>query len=84
VLLFNCVCYDCGKSGHCANDCKKKNAFQETMKAKSLEKCNNCGLCARTSKDFWDEEENKNKKPVGLKKKSERGLTANITTETRI
>jgi hypothetical protein len=35
-------------------------------------------------KDCWEREENKIKRPAGWKKKSERGLTINDTTETRI
>jgi hypothetical protein len=38
VLLFTGVCYNCGKSGHRANDCKKKNDGQGTKKAKFLGK----------------------------------------------
>jgi hypothetical protein len=34
-------------------------------------------------KDFWEKEE-KNNRPAGWKKKSERGLTINDTAETRI
>jgi hypothetical protein len=83
VLLFTGVCYNCGKSGHHANYCKKKNG-QGTKKAKILRKCNNFGLCGHTGKDCWEKEENKNKRPAGWKKKSERGLTINNTTETRI
>jgi hypothetical protein len=84
VLLFTGVCYNCGKSGHRANDCKKKTDYQGTKKAKFLGKCNNCGLHGHTGKDCWEKEENKNKRPAGWKKKSERGLTINDTTETRI
>jgi hypothetical protein len=84
VLLFTVVCYDCGKSGHCANDCKKKNDAQGTKKAKFLGNCNSCGLCGHTGKDSWKKEENNNKRPVGWKKKSERGLSINNTMETRI
>jgi hypothetical protein len=61
VLLFTGVCYNCGKSGYCANDCKKKNDGQGTKKAKFLEKCNNFGLRDHTGKDCWKKEENKNK-----------------------
>jgi hypothetical protein len=69
VLLSIGVCYNCGKSGHCANDYKKKNDGQGTKKAKFLGKCNNCGLCGTTSKDFWEKEENKNKRPTGTSQK---------------
>jgi hypothetical protein len=58
VLLFTGVCYNCGKSGHCANDCKKKNDCQGTKKAKFLGKCNNCGIRGHTGKDCWEKEEN--------------------------
>jgi hypothetical protein len=84
VLLFTGVCYNCGKSGHRANDCKKKNDGQGTKKAKFLGKCNNFGLRGHTGKYCWEKEENKNKRPAGWKKKSERGLTINNTTEIRI
>jgi hypothetical protein len=56
VLMFTGVCYNCGKSGHCANDCKKKNDGQGTKKVKFLGKCNNCGLHVHTGKDFWEKE----------------------------
>jgi hypothetical protein len=66
------------------NDCKKKNDGQGTKKEKFLVKFNNCGLLGNTGKDCWEKEGNKNKRPAGWKKKSERGLTINDTTETRI
>jgi hypothetical protein len=84
VLLFTGVFYNCGKSGHCGNDCKKKNDGQRTKKAKFLGKCNNFGLHGHTGKDCWEKDKNKNKGPAGCKKKLERGLTINDTTETRI
>jgi hypothetical protein len=82
VLLLTGVCYNCGK--YCANDCKKKNDVQGTKKVKFFGNCNNCGLRGHTGKDCWEKEENKNKRPTGWKKKSERGLTVNDNTETRI
>jgi hypothetical protein len=54
VLLFTGVCYNCGKSGNCANECKKKNDVQGTKKANFLGKCNNCGLRGHTGKDCWE------------------------------
>jgi hypothetical protein len=56
VLMFTGVCYNCGKSGHCANDCKKKNDGQGTKKAKFLGKCNNCELHGHKGKDCWEKE----------------------------
>jgi hypothetical protein len=78
VILFTGVCYNCGKSWHCANDCKR---YQESN---FLEKCNNCVPPGHTGKVFWEKEESKNKRPAGWKRKSERGLTVNDITETRI
>jgi hypothetical protein len=46
------VCYNCGKSGHHANDWKKKNDGQGTKKAKFLANSNDCGLGGHTGKDF--------------------------------
>jgi hypothetical protein len=79
VLLFTGVCYNCGKSGHCANDCKKKNDGQGTKKAMFLGKCNNCGLRGHTGKDFWEKEDNKNKRPEIWKKKYNRSPEEDIT-----
>jgi hypothetical protein len=53
VLLFPGVYYNCGKSGHRANDFKKKKDGQGTKKAKFLGKFNNCGLRGHTGKDCW-------------------------------
>jgi hypothetical protein len=32
ILLFTGVCYNCGKSGHCANDCKRRMMVKEPRK----------------------------------------------------
>jgi hypothetical protein len=81
VLLSTGVCYNCEKSGHCANECKKKNDGQGTKNKKFLGKCSNCRLRGHTGKDFWEKEEKKNKRLAEWKKKSERGLTVNDTTK---
>jgi hypothetical protein len=44
TLLFLGACYNCGKSGNQANECKKKNEGQGIKNSKCLGKCNNCGI----------------------------------------
>jgi hypothetical protein len=63
---------------------KRRMIVKEPRKQSFLGKCKNCGIRGHTGKDCWEKEENKNKRPAGWKKKSERGLTINNTTETRI
>jgi hypothetical protein len=54
------------------------------MKAKFLGKCNECGIHGHTGKDCWETEGNKNTRPTGWKKKSERGLTVNNGNKNQI
>ena len=75
---FQGICYNCGKPGHRAVDCKaprkKNNRFQGT--------CNLCGLRGHKRADCWEDERNKDRRPRNWKSRnnSERKENAAVVT----
>jgi hypothetical protein len=74
MLLFQHpgASYNCGKLGHCANECTaRKNSGQNQKKnIKFQGKFGICGLRGHTSKDCWTRKENKDKRPKNWRKPS--------------
>ena len=81
LSAFNGIYYNCQLEGHLARDCPKSikdQRFGDKGGGKFKGTCNNCGKLGHKKTDCWQLEENKNKRPSGYKKKSEKGLA---TTE---
>jgi len=69
---FSGKCFKCGKLGHKASDCKKKNQSQSQQKSKKFDgSCNNCGKYGHKAVDCWLDERNKDKRPKGFCPKSQ-------------
>jgi len=69
---FSGKCFKCGKLGHKASDCKKKNQSQSQQKSKKFDgSCNNCGKYGHKAVNCWLDERNKDKRPRGFRLKSE-------------
>jgi hypothetical protein len=77
VLLFQFLgsCYDCGQSGCRANKCPNESTSNKETKEKSSSggkfqgKCRTCKLKGHRSKDCWNKEKNKDKRPANWKKR---------------
>ena len=85
LFQFQGSCYNCGKSGHRANECPNESTSNKGSKEKGNSrgkfqgKCGTCGLNGHRSKDCWNKEENKDKRPANWKKRGQE--KAAITVE---
>jgi hypothetical protein len=72
MLLFQSqvICYNCGKTGYCANECTSRRVNNPNSKnyQKFQGECGTCGFRGHTTKDCWTREENKNKRLPNWKK----------------
>ena len=75
-------CYNCGKEGHKAVDCRSpKRGRQGSCKTRKLKgKCNNCGKEGHKAADCWNSEANKDKRPAWFKPLKETAAAA-VTDE---
>jgi Zinc knuckle len=76
LFQFQGSSYNCGKSGHRANECPNESSLKGTKEkthnsGKFQGKCGTCGLKGHKSKDCWNKEENKDKRPANWKKKGQ-------------
>ena len=77
-------CYNCGKEGHKAYQCKDskrnngkgkgQNGYDKKRKFNG--KCNNCGKIGHMIKDCWEDEKNAHKRPKNWKSSKESGGAA--------
>ena len=67
---FDGECYNCGKKGHKATDCRQSKKSFGMSKGKFKGSCNNCGKPGHKEKDCWKKESNKHKRPKSWKSKS--------------
>jgi hypothetical protein len=86
---FGGTCYNCQEKGHKAKQCPKKDGPSNGNRDASVNirdkfkgEWNNCGKIGHKKSDFWQLEENKNKRPKDYHRGNAKHVNAAIISDT--